>query len=54
MKNLYYSCLNANDKKLFKTYCVLKNISSFKMQNYFSGTKPLPTDFLECLKMIVE
>ena len=50
MKNLYYSYLSADEKKLFKYYCVLKNFNSFKMQNYFSGNNPLPADFLECLK----
>lgn len=49
MKNMYYSYLNTEDKQLFKTYCVLKNISSFKMQNYFSGNLPIPQDFKEWL-----
>lgn len=47
MKYLYYSDLTAKGKQSFKDYCVLKNISSFKMQNYFSGTYPIPDDFLE-------
>lgn len=45
MKNLYYSYLTAEEKQLFKNYCVEKNISSFKMQNYFSGKYPVPKDF---------
>ena len=49
MKNLYYSYLSDEEKQLFKTYCVLKNISSFKMQNYFSGKYPIPKDFKEWL-----
>ena len=49
MKNLYYSYLTSEEKRLFKMYCVLKNISSFKMQNYFSGNYPIPKDFMELL-----
>ena len=49
MKKLYYSYLTAEEKQLFKNYCVLKNISSFKMQNYFSGKYPIPKDFKEWL-----
>ena len=49
MKNMYYSYLTSEEKQLFKNYCVLKNISSFKMQNYFSGNYPIPKDFKEWL-----
>jgi len=49
MKNTYYSYLTSEEKRLFKMYCVLKNISSFKMQNYFSGNYPIPKDFMELL-----
>lgn len=45
MKNLYYSYLSTEGKQLFKYYCGLNNISSFKMQNYFSGNYPIPEDF---------
>lgn len=45
MKNLYYSCLTADEKQLFKNYCVLNNISHFKIQNYLSGNFPIPKDF---------
>lgn len=49
MKNWYYSNLTAEEKKLFKTYCGLRNIGSFKMQNYFSGKYPVPEDFKKLL-----
>lgn len=49
MKNMYYSYLTFEEKQLFKNYCVLKNISPFKMQNYFSGNYPIPKDFKEWL-----
>ena len=49
MKNLYYSYLNSEEKQLFKNYCVLNNISYFKIQNYFSGNYPIPRDFKEWL-----
>lgn len=49
MKNLYYSDLNAEEKQLFKYYCVLKNISSFKLQNYFSGNYPLDDEYINFL-----
>ena len=47
MKNLYYSYLTAEGKQVFKDYCVFKNFSSFKMQNFFSGNYPIPEDFIE-------
>ena len=47
MKNLYYSYLTTEGKKLFKIYCVLNNVGSFKMQNYLSGNYPIPHDFKE-------
>ena len=49
MKKLYYSYLTVEGKQLFKNYCVKKNISSFKMQNYFSGNYPIPEDFKKWL-----
>lgn len=49
MKNLYYSYLNYDGKNLFKIYCVLNNVDSFKMQNYFSGNYPIPQDFKDWL-----
>lgn len=45
MKKLYYSNFNDEGKQLFKQYCVSENISSFKMQNFFSGNYPIPEAF---------
>lgn len=50
MKNLYYSYLTSAEKQLFKKYCVSNNISPFKMQNYFSGNRPITKDFIEWFK----
>lgn len=52
MKKLYYSYLTDEGKQLFKYYCVLQNISSFKMQNYFSGNYPISEDFINWLKFV--
>lgn len=45
MKNLYYSYLTTEGKKLFKLYCVDNDVGSFKMQNYSSCNYPIPQDF---------